>query len=184
MVPSLCENRIYRLAGVGGWRSQEDGTAAKTGGNGYVSDPGVWWKKTRQRKNQLGMIPHVQSDSIHINHARNGKRPLASCREKKSDATKRARVRLMAARTKGAHLWVSWQACRRTIEPEHWRETKGRCLGSNDTVERLLIGGRCCATGYREGATKINKFLRRMVHAQHLCHIYVRIATENDVPRD
>lgn len=66
------------------------------------------------------IFSHVQSDVTRTIHARNGKHLFARPSDKRGDATKRALVRLMEARTRGAHTWVSCQnlSPSETMDPE------------------------------------------------------------------
>lgn len=66
------------------------------GKNGNINSTVTRKEETRQRQNQLWMILHVQSDLTRGIHARNGKRLLASLREKEYDAAKRALMKLIA----------------------------------------------------------------------------------------
>lgn len=110
---------------------EQRGIAAKrtilvhTGGNGNISDTATRQAEPGPRNIQLGVGPHVQSGVILTIHVRNGKRLLASPVETEDDGATRALVRSMAARTKGAHAWVTRQGLspRETMEPELWRQT-------------------------------------------------------------
>lgn len=54
-------------------------------------------EEPRQGENQLGGVPHVQSDLIRIFHTSDGKRLLTIFREKYDNAAKRALVKIKAA---------------------------------------------------------------------------------------
>lgn len=92
---------------LGGSRQEAD-TPAHTGDNGDVRDTVTQLEEPRQRqRQQLRIVPHVQSDLSRIIYAHNGKRLLINIREKEGDAAQLSLVRFIAARTKGAHAWVS-----------------------------------------------------------------------------
>ena len=128
--------------------------------------------ETTQRRRQgehLGMVPGVQSKICQITHRKKATDLLHQLRTEAQDhpSAKRAFVRFLGARNKGAVAFVECQGRSHfdTMEPTLWREALGRTLGTHDTTTR--IGGTCQATGCMEETNTLAHTLLHQVGLEH-----------------
>ena len=96
------------------------------------------------------VVPRVQSTLSRALHAHRGKKLLQDLPTPKGTTMKRAMVRFIEAREKGAMAFVESLGVSQddTAEGPLWRETLGRSLGSHDAAER--VDGTCHGNGCRQ----------------------------------